>query len=248
MMCGLCVEACPFSAIQMGKDYELAVTNADDLVTLLLEDTPAVSAKKNRAEKPKPAPDARGRRCARGDADHGDARHHRRRPRMPETVSGIAFGLLAIACVGGALGMLITRNVVHAAFWLLEVMLAIAGLFLLLSAEFMALVQVLVYAGAVSVLLLFVVMLTLRRREDAIRPRDASLPGIAMGLVFLGLVLIGVEPRRVRRSPRMPEHVPDTAALGELLFTEWVLPFEVASLVLLVALVGAVWWSGEGDS
>lgn len=56
MMCGLCVEACPFSAIQMGKDYELAVTSADDLVTLLLEDTPAVSAKKNRAEKPKPAP------------------------------------------------------------------------------------------------------------------------------------------------------------------------------------------------
>jgi NADH-quinone oxidoreductase subunit J len=46
----------------------------------------------------------------------------------------------------------------------------------------------------------------------------------------------------------MPEAVPDTAALGEMLFTEWVLPFEVASLVLLVALIGAVWWSGEGDA
>ena len=166
---------------------------------------------------------------------------------MPETVNGIAFGLLAIASVGGALGMLNSRNVVHAAYWLLQVMLAIAGLFLLLSAEFMALVQVLVYAGAVSVLLLFVVMLTLRRREDAIRPRDASLPGIAMGLVFLGVVLAGVSGAEFPLA-KMPQHTPDTAALGELLFTKWVLPFEVASLVLLVALIGAVWWSGEGDS
>jgi NADH-quinone oxidoreductase subunit J len=166
---------------------------------------------------------------------------------MPETVNGIAFGILAVACIGGALAMLTTRNVVHAAFWLLEVMLAIAGLFLLLSAEFMALVQVLVYAGAVSVLLLFVVMLTLRRREDAIRPRDASLPAIAMGLVFLGVVLTGVSRAEFPIS-KMPERVPDTAALGEMLFTEWVLPFEVASLVLLVALIGAVWWSGEGEA
>jgi len=166
---------------------------------------------------------------------------------MPETVNGIAFGLLAIACVGGALGMLASRNVVHAAYWLLEVMLAIAGLFLLLSAEFMALVQILVYAGAVSVLLLFVVMLTLRRREDAIRPRDASLPGIAMGLVFLAVILIGIEGAEFPLA-KMPGYTPDTAALGELLFTQWVMPFEVASLVLLVALIGAVWWSGEGDS
>jgi NADH-quinone oxidoreductase subunit J len=164
---------------------------------------------------------------------------------MPETVSGIAFGILALACVGGALMMLVSKNVVHAAFWLLEVMLAIAGLFLLLSAEFMALVQILVYAGAVSVLLLFVVMLTLRRREDAVRPRDASLPAIAMALVFLGVVLVGVS-RTEWALATMPEAVPDTGALGELLFTQWVLPFEVASLVLLVALVGAVWWSG-GD-
>jgi NADH-quinone oxidoreductase subunit I len=55
MMCGLCVEACPFSAIKMGQDYELAVTDADDLVTLLLEDVPAVSARKERSDRPKPA-------------------------------------------------------------------------------------------------------------------------------------------------------------------------------------------------
>ena len=165
---------------------------------------------------------------------------------MPETVNGIAFALLALASVGGALGMLATRNVVHAAFWLLEVMIALAGLFLLLSAEFMAMVQLLVYAGAVAVLILFVIMLTLRRREDAIRPRDWSWPAAGMAALFGGLVLSAV----VRYAPEpanMPDVAPDVAAFGKVLFTAWMLPFELASLVLLVALIGAVWWSKEGE-
>lgn len=165
---------------------------------------------------------------------------------MSETVNGIAFGLLALASVGGALGMLVTRNVVHAAFWLLEVMIALAGLFLLLSAEFMAMVQLLVYAGAVAVLVLFVIMLTLRRREDAIRPRDWSWPAAGMAALFGGLALSAIV-RYAPSSARMPEVPPDMAAFGKLLFTAWMLPFEMASLVLLVALVGAVWWSKEGE-
>lgn len=165
---------------------------------------------------------------------------------MPETVNGVAFALLALACLSGAVGMLATRNVVHAAFWLLEVMIALAGLFLLLSAEFMAMVQLLVYAGAVAVLVLFVIMLTLRRREDAIRPRDWSWPAAGMALVFCGLAL-GAIARYKPTIGRMPQVVPGVAAFGKLLFTTWMLPFEMASLVLLVALVGAVWWSKEGE-
>ena len=86
--------------------------------------------------------------------------------------------------VGGAGAMLLSRNVVHAAFWLLEVMVAVAGLFLLLSAEFLALVQLMVYAGAVSVLVLFTVMLTLRRREDAVRPLGLSWAAGGLALAF----------------------------------------------------------------
>jgi len=167
---------------------------------------------------------------------------------MPETVNGVAFGLLAICSIGGALGAMSSRNVVHAAFWLLEVMLAVAGLYLLLSAEFLALVQVLVYAGAVSVLLLFVIMLTLRRREDAVRPLDASLAAIALTLIFGVIVFVGLADYAPELA-QMPETVPDVAAFGLALFTPdggWVLPFEIASLVLLVALVAAVWWSREG--
>lgn len=165
---------------------------------------------------------------------------------MHENVSAVAFGLLAVASAGGALGMLLTRNVVHAAFWLLEVMLALAGLFLLLSAEFMAMVQLLVYAGAVSVLLLFVIMLTLRRRDDAIRPRDWSWLAAGMAALFGGFVLSAIA-RFEEPVARMPRVAPDTAAFGKALFKTWALPFEIASLVLLVALVGAVWWSKEGE-
>jgi len=99
---------------------------------------------------------------------------------MSETVNGVVFLVLSFATIGGAVMMLSTRNVVHAAFWLLEVMLATAGLYLLLSAEFLALVQVLVYAGSVTVLVIFTVMLTLRRREDAIRPFEPGWSGAVM--------------------------------------------------------------------
>ncbi|MCX8007028.1 MAG: NADH-quinone oxidoreductase subunit J [Coriobacteriia bacterium] len=155
---------------------------------------------------------------------------------MAETVNGIAFFLLAFATIGGAVMMLSTRNVVHAAFWLLETMLATAGLYLLLDAEFLALVQVLV---------LFTIMLTLRRREDAVRPFEPGWGGMVLAALFGAAMLLAIQ-RGQLPAARMPEAVPTTVDFGRMLFTEWAVPFEIASLVLLVALVGAVWWSG-GD-
>lgn len=164
---------------------------------------------------------------------------------MTETLSAVAFYMLAFATLGGAVMMMETRNVVHAAFWLLEVMLATAGIYLLLSAEFLALVQVLVYAGAVAVLTLFTVMLTLRRREDAVRPFPIAWSSLALAALFGGSMLFVLS----RFSPEiaaMPEVAPGIEAFGREMFTTWMVPFEIASLVLLVALVGAVWWTG-GD-
>lgn len=162
---------------------------------------------------------------------------------MPDSVSAIPFIVLAAATVLGAFMVVFTRNVVHAAFWVLEVMLAVAGLFMLLSAGFLALVQVMVYAGAVSVLLLFTVMLTLRNREDAVRSRDFawSAAGVAFAvLVAAGASIVSFAPP----IPKMPAVTPGVAEFGRLLFTEWALPFEIASVILLIALIGAVWWSG----
>jgi NADH:ubiquinone oxidoreductase subunit 6 (subunit J) len=165
---------------------------------------------------------------------------------MPDQVALAPFLVLAIAALGGAVMVVASRNVVHAAFWLLEVMMAVAGLFMLLSAGFLALVQVMVYAGAVSVLVLFTVMLTLRRREDAVRSLDLkwSAAGIAASVLVAAFAAIASFAPEL---PKAPAVTPGVEVFGRVLFTSWALPFEIASVVLLVALVGAVWWAGGGD-
>ena len=165
---------------------------------------------------------------------------------MPESVAAVPFIILAVLAAGGAAMVILSRNVVHAAFWLLEVMMAVAGLFMLLSAGFLALVQMMVYAGAVSVLVLFTVMLTLRRREDAERPLDLSW---SAGLIAVGVfVAVGAAVASfVAPAVTAPVATPGVAAFGTQLFTQRALPFEIASVVLLIALVGAVWWAGGDD-
>ena len=167
---------------------------------------------------------------------------------MPSTVDGFGFAALAIAVLGGAVAMLSSKNVVHAAFWLLEVSVAAAGVYFLLGADYIALVQLLVYAGAVAVLMIFSIMITLRRLEDAVRPRDFSLVAFALGLAFcvgMFFVLRGFHAP----SARFPTVAPDLLAFGKTMFSArgWSLPFEIASLMLTAALVGAVWWAREGE-
>ncbi len=167
---------------------------------------------------------------------------------MSETVNAIAFAVLALATVGGSAGMLASRNVVHAAYWLLEVCVATAGLYFLLDADYVAVVQLLIYAGALAILLIFTIMLTLRERADAVRPRDFSWPGLALAATFFALVtvaVVGWTPGAVT----MPDVAPGIVEFGEKLFAPsgWAIQFEIASLVLTAALVAAVMWTKEGD-
>jgi NADH-quinone oxidoreductase subunit J len=167
---------------------------------------------------------------------------------MTPGVDAIAFAVLAGLVLSGAVMMLASRNVVHAAFWMLLSMVSTGGLFLLLSAEFLALVQILVYAGAVAVLTLFTIMITLRRRSDAVRTRDFSASALAVATGFAVLMYLVLSRLEVPVAAEYPASAPDTAAFGAELFTTWAVPFEIASLVLLVALIGAVWWSrGKGE-
>jgi NADH-quinone oxidoreductase subunit J len=165
---------------------------------------------------------------------------------MPDHIDLVPFLVLAIAALGGAVMVVASRNVVHAAFWLLEVMMAVAGLFMLLSAGFLALVQIMVYAGAVSVLVLFTVMLTLRRREDAVRSLDLKWGAAGIAVAVLAVVVAAIASF-TPSLPAAPAATPGVEAFGVALFTSWALPFEIASVVLLVALVGAVWWAGGGE-
>ena len=167
---------------------------------------------------------------------------------MTSTVSGIALGILAFACVGGAIGMLSTKNIVHSAFWLLMVSVSAAGIFMLLDADYVALVQLLVYAVAVAILMVFSIMITLRRIEDAVRSRDFSIVALLISLAFcVGMILVV----RTFHAPatKFPAVTPDLVAFGKQMFSArgWSLPFEIASVMLTAALVGAVWWTREGD-
>ena len=132
---------------------------------------------------------------------------------------------------------MVTRNVVHAALFLLLSLVSVAGLYLLLFAEFLALVQVLIYGGAIIIVLLFAIMLTRTQEYPRISDnRQWPLAILAAGAVF-GVVTTAF---LWRRPPDTDAEGPGLATLGETLFTDWAVPFEIASLVLLVALIGAI--------
>ena len=156
-------------------------------------------------------------------------------------MSWFLFILLSVVSLGGGLGVVVTRNVVHAALFLLVSLVAVAGLYLVLLAEFLALVQVLIYGGAIIIVLLFAIMLT--RTVEYPRISDNRQWPLA-AVAALGLLGVLMAAFMARPLPDMVRetHVqsPAFADLGNSLFTRWAIPFEVASLVLLVALVGAI--------
>lgn len=155
------------------------------------------------------------------------------------------FGLLGVVALGSALLVVTTRQLVHAALWLVVCLGSVAGCYLLLSAEFVAWVQVLIYVGAVVVLLLFGLMLTrapIGVSTDLDAPRGQRL---VAGIVALGLAGVVVATSVDAFQGERIELGDDpgggsSAAAGEAIFRSWVLPFEVLSVLLLAALVGAI--------
>ncbi len=151
----------------------------------------------------------------------------------------VIFYFVAAVTVLGALGVVLTRNVVHSALFLILALLAVAGIFILLSAEFLAIVQILIYGGAVTILILFVMMLTrVRDMPQALDGPQRPFAALAAG-AFLALSVLAVVssdwPGETEKITVVPFR-----ELGDALFRSWAAPFEVASLVLLVALIGAI--------
>jgi NADH-quinone oxidoreductase subunit J len=158
----------------------------------------------------------------------------------------ILFGALAVGC---ALAVVIQRNPLYSAIALVGVFLSLACLYVTLAAPFIAAVQVIVYAGAIMVLVIFVIMLlNVEDSEHRItRPRMMVPAAIVFGLVLLGLTLFMVNAtRKVADQPAGPTvaasgELPGlTANIGQGLFTKYLLPFEITSLLLLMAMVGAM--------
>jgi NADH-quinone oxidoreductase subunit J len=158
-------------------------------------------------------------------------------------MTGQEVAFLVLAVIGGTGGLLVvtSRNIVHAALYLVVALASVAGIYLLLAAPFIAFVQVIIYVGAIVVLILFGIMLTrapVGRRvlDNSVRARIGALVVgggfFAMLTVFLVRAFGG--DRIVNRAGTA------TAALGTSLFRNFVLPFEAVSLLLLAALVGAI--------
>jgi NADH-quinone oxidoreductase subunit J len=159
----------------------------------------------------------------------------------------LLFWLLAVIALTAAVSMIIQRNPVHSALFLIITLLSLAGLFLLLRAYFLAVIQVIVYAGAIMVLFLFVIMLLdVRRMETApSRVKWQKSLGILLGVIFF------LETILVLRSEVITDLTAAAAAppaadfgtavgLGRTLFTSYFFPLQLAAVLLFVALIGAV--------
>ncbi len=155
----------------------------------------------------------------------------------------VVFALLGLLALGSALLVVTTRQLVHAALWLVVTLGAVAGCYLVLAAEFVAWVQVLIYVGAVVVLLLFALMLTRAPTGPQRRPRRWRRAVPAAGVAALVAALLAVTVVAAFRDasrPRPGRRSAPPQVTGATLFRTWVLPFEVLSVLLLAALVGAI--------
>lgn len=159
-------------------------------------------------------------------------------------VQNIAFWIVAVAMGLSAIGVVRTRNIVHAALYLVVVLAGVAAQYILLGAEFVAWVQVLIYIGAVIILFLFGIMLTrapMAGGDDL--DNDQRLPAAVAAVFFLGVMVALLVDAFGRQRIEFNEGVlrtGSTATVGDTLFQTYLIPFEVVSMLLLAALVGAV--------
>jgi len=156
-----------------------------------------------------------------------------------EDVLFYVFAALTLLCAVLVVANPFSRNPVTSAMFLVLTIISMSGLFLLLHAFFLAAVQILVYAGAVIVLFIFVIMLLDLKEEQR---RKIKFFGLAAGLVSVGIVVsIFVKSlASIKPAAAEPTLEGETYALGKLLFTQYTLPFEIVSVLLLVAMVGVI--------
>lgn len=166
-----------------------------------------------------------------------------------ETINLALFFILAATMIVGAIAFLVAKNIVHSVLWFLLSLLGVAGAFFFLRAPFLGATQILIYAGAITVLFLFVVMLTMTRMPEVrvFGSTQVSTPLLA-ALAFLLLIttLIGAGAwLQVGSEPQPEAGTTLTAALGDVIYRQYLLPFELAAFVLLIALIGAIFFASE---
>jgi NADH-quinone oxidoreductase subunit J len=162
-----------------------------------------------------------------------------------QTAQNIFFYLMAVVMIVAAIRVVTTRNVVHAALFLIVVFAGVAGQFILLAAEFVAITQVLIYIGAIMVLMLFGIMLTRARigRESDLT-HEYWYVGLLTALLTLGVMgyalIDGYEDTPLNVANADQTRIGNTAQVSDSIFSQYLIPFEAVSVLLLAALIGAI--------
>ncbi|MEH1841613.1 MAG: NADH-quinone oxidoreductase subunit J [Nostoc sp.] len=162
---------------------------------------------------------------------------------LAEGVQFVSLGILGMMMIGAAIGVVLFSNIVYSAFLLGGVFISIAGIYLLLNADFVAAAQILIYVGAVNVLILFAIMLVNKRQNFVAFP-NSWVRKVLTGIVSVGL--FGLLSTMVLATPWAYSTAPvaggksSIVLIGEHFFTDFLLPFELASILLLIAMVGAI--------
>jgi NADH-quinone oxidoreductase subunit J len=155
----------------------------------------------------------------------------------------ILFFIFAGVAVAAAINLLVQKHPIHSALSLIVVMAMLSILYVLLYAEFLAITQIIVYAGAIMVLFVFVIMLLSPKKEESKIPQNKLLlwGGVPLGgcLLIQLAVILGRSPVEVSGGGSSPV-VGSTESIGRLLFTDYLLPFEFISVLILIAILGAV--------
>jgi NADH-quinone oxidoreductase subunit J len=161
---------------------------------------------------------------------------------MSDRAEAVVFWIFSIPLILSALGVVFARNPVNAAISLVVAFFFLAGIYVLLTAHLLAFLQVLVYAGAIMVLFLFVIMLLTTGDEYPARSRWKAMQalGVAGSLGVMSVVWLAIRDLGPLSMRLVPPDFGTVKAVGRLLFTQYLLPFEATSLLLLVAIVGAV--------
>ncbi len=152
----------------------------------------------------------------------------------------ITFAVIAFIAIVSALGLISKKNPIHGALFLVVNLGSVAALYLTLGAEFLAAAQVIVYAGAIMVLFVFAIMVLIPGKEETgpdprWRQRAFALPfGLVLAALLIAIAVIGRQPPSGTAVPGTPE------AIGRLLFTDYLFPFELTSVLLLAAMVGVL--------
>jgi NAD(P)H-quinone oxidoreductase subunit 6 len=162
---------------------------------------------------------------------------------LAEGVQLVSLGILGVMMIGSAIGVVLFSNIVYSAFLLGGVFISMAGIYLLLNGDFVAAAQILIYVGAVNVLILFAIMLV-NKREDFVAFPNSWVRKLLTGIVSVGL--FGLLSTMVLATPWAYSTPPvaggesSIVVIGEHFFTDFLLPFELASILLLIAMVGAI--------